>query len=133
VCVCIVVQERRSKHAKRSNTGVALGTTISEAGFAWWLVMLMVISFALETPVGTAIGMGISRAYNPNSVASLVIRGVLDGLSAGILIYTGLVDLLTYRFTLNTELHKQQLVWVVLTIAFVWAGAIGMSIIGAWI
>jgi len=113
--------------------GVALGTTISEADFAWWLVMLMVISFALETPVGTAIGMGISRAYNPNSVASLVIRGVLDGLSAGILIYTGLVDLLTYRFTLNTELHKQQLVWVVLTIAFVWAGAIGMSIIGAWI
>jgi zinc transporter 1/2/3 len=99
--------------------GVALGTTISEADFAWWLVMLMVISFALETPVGTAIGMGISRAYNPNSVASLVIRGVLDGLSAGI--------------TLNTELHKQQLVWVVLTIAFVWAGAIGMSIIGAWI
>lgn len=113
--------------------GVALGTTIAEAGFAWWLVVLMVLSFALETPIGTAIGMGIARAYNPESVASLVTRGVLDGLSAGILIYTGLVDLLTYRFTLNTELHKQPLLWIVLTIAFIWAGAIGMSIIGAWI
>jgi zinc transporter 1/2/3 len=113
--------------------GVALGTTISEAGFDWWLVLLMVISFALETPIGTAIGMGIARAYNPESVASLVTRGVLDGLSAGILIYTGLVDLLTYRFTLNTALHVQPLLWIVLTIAFVWAGAVGMSIIGAWI
>ncbi|KAK4535137.1 hypothetical protein CDCA_CDCA04G1162 [Cyanidium caldarium] len=113
--------------------GVALGTTIAAAGFDWWLSLLMVIGFALETPLGIAIGMGIASGYTPNSDASLLTRGILDSLSAGILIYTGLVELLTYFFTINAQFQMQALKWIVVTMTALWLGAICMSIVGAWI
>ena len=113
--------------------GVALGTTIAAAGFGWRLSLLMVIGFALETPLGIAIGMGIASGYTPNSDASLLTRGILDSLSGGILIYTGLVELLTYFFTINAQFQRQPLQWIVTTMAALWLGAICMSIVGAWI
>lgn len=48
----------------------------------------------LITPIGIAIGMGVHATYNPNSGASLLSIGVLDSISAGILIYGGIVECL---------------------------------------
>eukprot|EP00871_Galdieria_phlegrea_P002291 jgi/Galph1/3062/GphlegSOOS_G1731.1 len=112
--------------------GFAIGTTVAEAAFSIPLTMVMICAYVLETPLGVAIGMGIVHSYQENSVASLVTRGVLDGISGGILIYTGLVELLTYWFTRNPKFVGQQLWRIVIVVSFVWLGAICMSIIGAW-
>lgn len=48
----------------------------------------------LITPLGIAIGMGVHASYNPNSGASLLSIGILDSISAGILIYGGIVECL---------------------------------------
>lgn len=53
-------------------------------------------SMQFITPIGIAIGMGVHAGYNPNSGAALLSIGVLDSVSAGILIYAGLVEMLAH-------------------------------------
>lgn len=42
--------------------------------------------------------------YDPESEIANIVSGVLDSLSAGILIYTGLVELLAHDFIFNREM-----------------------------
>ena len=42
--------------------------------------------FAVTTPIGIVIGLGIRETYNPGSVTASVVSGVLDVFSAGVLI-----------------------------------------------
>jgi len=54
----------------------------------------MALFFSLTTPVGIGIGMIISGHYEENSATALIVEGILNAASAGILIYMSLVDLL---------------------------------------
>jgi len=81
--------------------GIALGACLMVAEFKLWTYSLMALGFALTTPVGIAIGLGISHLYNENSPAALGTQGVFDAVSAGILIYMALVDLIAVDFTSN--------------------------------
>ena len=58
----------------------------------------MATFFSLTTPVGIAIGIGISNVYNENSPNALIFEGIFNAASAGILIYMALVDLLAADF-----------------------------------
>lgn len=42
--------------------------------------------------IGIAAGLGVRSSYNPGSTTASIVSGVLDAFSAGILIYTGLVE-----------------------------------------
>jgi zinc transporter 1/2/3 len=48
--------------------------------------------YGITTPLGIAIGLGVRTTYNPDSTTASIVSGVLDALSAGILVYTGLVE-----------------------------------------
>lgn len=48
--------------------------------------------YGLSTPLGIAVGLGVRTTYNPGSTTASIVSGVMDSLSAGILIYTGLVE-----------------------------------------
>ncbi|XP_022131321.1 fe(2+) transport protein 3, chloroplastic [Momordica charantia] len=78
--------------------GFALGGCISQAQFSTLSTSLMAAFFAVTTPVGIAIGAAIASSYNPNSTGALVAEGILDSLSAGILVYMALVDLIAADF-----------------------------------
>lgn len=69
-----------------------------QAGFNYLSAALMACFFAITTPTGIAIGIGISSSYNENSPRSLVVEGVFDAISAGILVYMSLVDLIAADF-----------------------------------
>lgn len=58
----------------------------------------MALFFSLTTPVGIVIGIGISSTYNENGPTALIVEGVFNSSSAGILIYMALVDLLAADF-----------------------------------
>lgn len=66
----------------------------------------MALVFGLATPVGIAVGLGIRQTYAPNSATANIAAGIFDSLSAGVLIYTGLVEVchldLDHR-SLNTD------------------------------
>ncbi|KVG57606.1 zinc transporter 5-like [Cynara cardunculus var. scolymus] len=78
--------------------GMGLGTCITEAKFNIRTIATMSIFFSLTTPIGIAIGFGISNTYDENGQTALIVQGVLNAASAGILIYMALVDLLAADF-----------------------------------
>lgn len=53
------------------------------AGYSRLKYGLMAAAFILITPIGVAIGLGISSSFNPNSKAALASEGALDSISAG--------------------------------------------------
>ncbi|KAK4484340.1 hypothetical protein RD792_006917 [Penstemon davidsonii] len=78
--------------------GIGLGGCITQAKFNARAVAIMGLFFSLTTPVGIAIGIGISKIYSETSATALIVEGVFDSASAGILIYMALVDLLAADF-----------------------------------
>ncbi|KAM1266259.1 hypothetical protein ACFX2J_035849 [Malus domestica] len=59
---------------------------------------IMATFFSLTTPVGIAVGVGISTVYNVNSPTALIVEGTSNAAAGGILIYMALVDLLAADF-----------------------------------
>ncbi|KAJ9557397.1 hypothetical protein OSB04_012011 [Centaurea solstitialis] len=78
--------------------GMGLGACITEAKFNMRTIATMSIFFSLTTPIGIVVGFGISNTYDENGHTALIVQGVLNAASAGILIYMALVDLLAADF-----------------------------------
>ncbi|GAA6012208.1 hypothetical protein JCM11491_001786 [Sporobolomyces phaffii] len=114
--------------------GLALGSRIGQLvwpsgkGYKKWL---MALAFGLITPVGIAIGMGVHASYNPNSGASLLSIGILDSISAGILIYGGIVECLYHDF-MHGSLARAKTPRVFTALFFVLAGSLCMAVLALW-
>nr|AMQ48923.1 zip transporter [Salix matsudana] len=78
--------------------GIGLGGCITQAKFKTKTMVTMGLFFSLTTPVGIAVGLGISNVYNESSPNALIVEGIFNAASAGILIYMALVDLLAADF-----------------------------------
>lgn len=92
--------------------GLGLGTRLAQMPLPRTLNYVPFVAgavYALCTPIGMAIGLGVRETYNPNSVTANIVSGVLDSISAGILLYTGLVELLAHQFLFNEEMRKAPL------------------------
>ncbi|XAR56085.1 hypothetical protein NMG60_11036404 [Bertholletia excelsa] len=110
--------------------GMGLGGCISRAKFKWQAVTIMVLFFSLTTPTGIGIGIGISKVYNQYSTTSLIVEGILNSASSGILIYMALVDLLAPDFmnpVLQLNLRLQLGAHFALLL-----GASSMAILAKW-
>ncbi|KAL7596651.1 zinc transporter 4, chloroplastic isoform X1 [Lactuca sativa] len=110
--------------------GFALGGCISQAKFGSLHSIVMACFFAITAPVGVGIGTGISKFYNPNSPRALVIEGILDSISAGILIYMALVDLIAADFLSKRMRCNGRLQVVSYVALFLGAGL--MASLAAW-
>ncbi|KAJ1942517.1 hypothetical protein FBU59_003175 [Linderina macrospora] len=113
--------------------GLALGTRISALTFERHAVMFALLNacgFALTTPLGQALGIGIRESFAPRSPTTLLTMGVLDGLSAGILMYSAIVNLLVEEFGSSFRAHSKKS--RVLYFAAMYMGCAAMSIIGKW-
>ena len=101
-----------------------------QAGYHRLTSVLMAFFFSVTTPLGIGIGIGISSSYNENSPTALIVEGLFDSISAGILVYMSLVDLIATDFLSNrleSNLHLQLYSFIAL---FVGAGF--MSVIAYW-
>ncbi len=104
-----------------------------EAGFQKTTMPLMLaLVYTLTTPVGVAIGVGISESYNGNAVETLLLIGIFDAISAGILIYDALVNLITTNITHSQWFSAQSLARKAGVFFALWTGAGTMSILGRW-
>ncbi|KAE8799598.1 zinc transporter 10-like [Hordeum vulgare] len=110
--------------------GFALGGCISEAQFKSFSALLMAFFFAITTPVGITVGAGIASFYNANSPRALVVEGILDSVSSGILIYMALVDLIAADF-LSRKMSCNPRLQVCSYVAL-FVGAIAMSSLAIW-
>ncbi|XP_057799752.1 zinc transporter 4, chloroplastic [Salvia miltiorrhiza] len=110
--------------------GFALGGCISQARLRSLQSTLMACFFAITTPIGIGIGIGISSFYNASSPRSLVVEGILDSISAGILVYMALVDLIAADFLSKRMSCNARLQFVSYFLLFL--GASLMSLLALW-
>ena len=106
--------------------GLGLGSRL--AATPWpkskrWTPYLFALGYGLSTPVAMAVGLGVGKAYSPGSQTGLIVEGVFDSISAGILIYTGLVELMAHEFMFSSVMRRAKLRVVM--------AAFGMMCLGA--
>ncbi|KAL3506764.1 hypothetical protein ACH5RR_032146 [Cinchona calisaya] len=110
--------------------GTGLGGCITQAKFNARAIAIMAFFFSLTTPVGIAIGIGIANVYNENSPNALIVQGVFDAASAGILIYMALVDLLSADF-MNPKMQSNGRLQLGANVSLL-LGAGCMSLLAKW-
>jgi len=55
----------------------------AQAAISSWSYAVMGAIFALSTPLGIAIGLGVQSTYNEHSPTALAVEGIFDSISAG--------------------------------------------------
>ncbi|EPQ28570.1 uncharacterized protein PFL1_03874 [Pseudozyma flocculosa PF-1] len=115
--------------------GIALGSRIAllpRSSTSLPTKMIMAAAYALTTPTGIAIGLGVRRHFNSNSKPTLIAMGTLHAISAGILIYTALVELISVDFIHNRRMLNSSNARSISAVLAVTAGAAAMSVLGKW-
>lgn len=118
----------------QSFEGLGIGARLSAIDWPHgrkWVPWVCCVAYGLVTPVSIAIGLGVRKTYASNSFNSNIIQGVLDSISAGVLMYTGLVELLARDFLFDPNRTKdlKRLTFMVVVTVF---GAGIMSLLGKW-
>lgn len=114
--------------------GIALGTCIAElpkAAASTLQKCIMGGTFALITPIGMAIGIGVLNTFNGNDPSTIVAIGTLDALSAGILAWVGIVEMLA-RDWMHGRLLNAGLIRTASAMFALVCGMVLMSVLGKW-
>lgn len=106
--------------------GLGLGTRL--ATVPWpkskkWTPYVLAFGYGISTPIAIAIGLGVRQSIAPGSQTFLLVNGTFDSISAGILIYTGLVELMAHEFMFSPSMRRAPLKTVLL--------AFGSMVLGA--
>ncbi|KAI0427150.1 hypothetical protein F5Y09DRAFT_333561 [Xylaria sp. FL1042] len=113
--------------------GIALGTRIASAPtLSTPKKLLMASAFALVTPVGMAIGIGVLHTFNGNDPRTVIAIGSLDALSAGILLWVGVVEMWIADWMFGGELADAKAATTALGGFGLVAGMVLMAFLGKW-
>ncbi|GAB1313435.1 high-affinity Zn(2+) transporter zrt1 [Madurella fahalii] len=93
---------------------------------------LLATAFALVTPVGMAIGIGVLKNFNGNDPSTIIAIGTLDALSAGILAWVGVVEMRAHGWMLGGEMTTRGPLRTCLGMGGLVAGLALMSLLGMW-
>ncbi|SMY24136.1 unnamed protein product [Zymoseptoria tritici ST99CH_1A5] len=94
---------------------------------------LMAGAFTLITPIGMAIGLGVVNSFNGNDPSTMISFGTLNALSAGILIWVGVVDMWARDWVIEGgEMLKTSTVRTAVAMVFFVSGLVLMSVLGKW-
>ncbi|KAI9507638.1 ZIP-like iron-zinc transporter [Russula earlei] len=88
--------------------------------------------YGITTPIGIAAGLGVQTTYNPGSTRATMVSGILDSLSAGILLYTGFVELLAHEFLFNAQIREVGLPKLLYNLGCMMLGVGLMALLGKW-
>ncbi|GMJ11817.1 zinc transporter 7 precursor [Hibiscus trionum] len=109
--------------------GMGLGGCIVQAEYKLRMKAIMVF-FSATTPLRIGLGIGLSRVYRETSPTALIVVGLLNACSAGLLNCMALVDLLAADFLgpkLQTNMKLQAWSYVAVLL-----GAGFMSLMAKW-
>lgn len=116
--------------------GLGLGTRI--ALIDWprlrrWTPWLLCTGYTFVTPIAIAIGLAVRKTYDQGLRAALITNGVFDSISAGILFYTGLIELMAHEFFYSGQFEgpkgAKKSIFAFLVMA---SGAALMALLGKW-
>ena len=115
--------------------GLGLGSRLSALPLPphlWWTRYVAALAYSICTPIGIAAGLGARSSYNGNGAAANIVSGVLDAISAGILLYTGLVELLAHEILLNPRMMKSKTSYLTYIFVCILVGSALMALLGRW-
>lgn len=114
--------------------GLALGSRIAEIDWPKEALQpwLMAFTYGCTTPFGQAIGLATRNLYSPGSIEGLLMVGIMNAISSGLLIHASLVELLSEDFLSERSWRILRGRRRVGACFLVFAGAFGMSLVGAW-
>lgn len=112
--------------------GSRLGTATWPSGSRRWTPYGLGMLYAISTPLAIAIGLVTSQSISMKASTSLIVNGVFDAVSGGILMYTGLVELLAHEFMFNPEMRKAGLGMQLFAFTCVSFGVVLMAILAKW-
>lgn len=94
--------------------------------------LIMGVGFAITTPIGMAIGTGVIKTFNGADKRTLIALGTLDAVSAGILLWVGLIDMWAADWMFGGELAEAGFGTTLSAGLALVAGLILMSVLGKW-
>ncbi|CAA9965243.1 hypothetical protein CFE70_009050 [Pyrenophora teres f. teres 0-1] len=97
-----------------------------------WTPYLLAFGYGLSTPIAIAIGLGARQSFAPGSRTTLLSNGIFDSISAGILIYTGLVELMAHEFMFSPYMQNGPVSRTLKAFALMTLGAGLMALLGFW-
>lgn len=115
--------------------GLGLGSRLATAQWPKsksWLPWVLGSAYGVSTPIAIAIGLGVRETFTPGSPTTMIVNGVFDSISAGILIYTGLVELMAHEFMFNQEMRKSSIKMMLFAYGCMCLGAGLMAVLGKW-
>ncbi|CAK9435650.1 uncharacterized protein LODBEIA_P03770 [Lodderomyces beijingensis] len=115
--------------------GLGLGTRIATTDWTGrtYTPWLLAVAYTLTTPIAIAIGLGVRHSYPPGSRRALITNGVFDSISAGILVYTGIVELMAHEFLYSGEFKGRSGFKKMLIAYFIMCWGAGlMALLGKW-
>ncbi|KAM4057923.1 ZIP zinc transporter [Hirsutella rhossiliensis] len=109
----------------------------SSTGFSMKKKLGLAALFAFITPIGMAIGIGVLQKFNGNDRSTLIAIGTLDALSAGILVWVGVVEMWAADWMVGAHGHRAELADAnMLTVTLAGFGLVAgmalMSLLGKW-
>ncbi|GAB2293216.1 ) transport protein [Dionaea muscipula] len=110
--------------------GMGLGGCITQAEYEFKMKAIMVFFFSVTTPGGIVLGILLQHIYDENSPTALIVVGVLNAISAGLLIYMALVDLLAAEFKGPKLQRNMKLQLISYVVALLGTGL--MSLMAKW-
>ncbi|OJJ88911.1 putative ZIP family zinc transporter [Aspergillus glaucus CBS 516.65] len=93
---------------------------------------LMCLAYGTTTPIGQAIGLFMHNLYDPASTAGLLMVGITNAISSGLLLFAGLVELLAEDFLSESSyetLRGKRRIEACIAVA---SGALLMALVGAF-
>ncbi|KAH8903710.1 ZIP zinc/iron transport family [Coniochaeta sp. PMI_546] len=114
--------------------GLGIGARLSEIPFPGHLAYLpwvLSLAYGLTTPIAIAAGMGLKTSYDGTSFTANVVSGIIDAASAGVLLYTGVVEMLARDFIFNQHVSErgERVIFMLLSL---FLGAALMALLGKW-
>lgn len=116
--------------------GLGLGTRIADT--PWdetrrWTPWILALAYSITTPIAVAIGIGVRHSFTPEGRTALIANGCFDAISAGILIYTGIVELMAHEFLYSNQFKGEKGLQKMLLAYFVMCWGAGlMALLGKW-
>ena len=93
---------------------------------------LMALAYGTTTPIGQAIGLAVHGLYDPAGEMGLLMVGIMNAISSGLLLFAGLVELLAEDFLSDRSYEVLREKRRVEACAAVVGGGLLMALVGAW-
>jgi len=87
------------------------------------------VVYGVTIPLGIAVGLAVQTMYPPNSSKNLVINAIFNFGSAGVLMYTGLVEFMARGFLFNKQMQTTPVKGVGIAFALMCLGAGMMALL----